>query len=79
MVERESGHWVKTLRTDNGGQYTSMEFKKYLKSEGVRHELTIQRPLNKMVYQEILGRESFDCCVLEKPQPKQSYSWCDSF
>ena len=43
MVERESGHWVKTLRTDNGGQYTSMEFKKYLKSEGVRHELTIPK------------------------------------
>ena len=43
MVERESGHRLKTLRTDNGGEYTSTEFKEYLEAEGVRHELTIPK------------------------------------
>jgi len=39
-VERESGVKLKTLRTDNGGEYLSGELKKKLESEGVRHELS---------------------------------------
>ena len=34
---------LKVLRTDNGGEYTSADFKKYLKKEGVRHELTVPK------------------------------------
>ena len=30
-----------TLRTDNGGEYLSGEFKEYLKSRGIRYELTV--------------------------------------
>ena len=30
-----------TLRTDNGGEYLSGEFETYLKSKGIRHELTV--------------------------------------
>ena len=30
-------------RTDNGGEFTSTEFKRYLKGEGIRHELTIPK------------------------------------
>ena len=37
------GHCVKTIRTDNGGKYTSKEFEEYLCEEGVRHELTIPK------------------------------------
>ena len=29
------------IRTDNGGEYTSSEFEKYLKDKGIRHELTV--------------------------------------
>ena len=32
---------MKALRTDNGGEYMSGQFVKYLKSERVRHELTV--------------------------------------
>ena len=32
---------IKTLRTDNGGEYTSTEFQNYLKEKGIRHELTV--------------------------------------
>ena len=32
---------VGAIRTDNGGEYLSGEFKTYLKSKGIRHELTV--------------------------------------
>lgn len=43
LVENSSGKKLKTLRTDNGGEYTSKKFEAYLKSEGVRHECTIPK------------------------------------
>ena len=41
LVEKSTGWKLKVLRTDNGGDYTSAEFQRYLKIEGVRHELTV--------------------------------------
>ena len=41
MVENLSGRKVKTLHTDNGGEYTSREFELYLTREGIHHETTI--------------------------------------
>ena len=41
LVENSSGRKVKILRSDNGGEYTSNEFVKYLSQEGIKHELTI--------------------------------------
>ena len=43
LVEIESSETLKILRTDNGGEFTSSEFEAYLKTEGVRHELTIPK------------------------------------
>ena len=37
----ECGRKIGALRTDNGGEYVSKEFEAYLKSKGIRHELTI--------------------------------------
>ena len=37
-VEKSS---VKTLRSDNGGEYTSTKFTEYLTKEGIKQELTI--------------------------------------
>ena len=34
---------MKTLHTDNGGEYTSNEFVSYLKKEGIRHEYTVPK------------------------------------
>ena len=42
MVERTSGRQLKVLRSDNGGEYTSVEFEEYLKL-GVQHELTVPK------------------------------------
>ena len=46
---RETGRKLKTLRSDNGGEYTSRDFESCLKMEGIRHELTV--PKSKMVWQ----------------------------
>ena len=35
-----TGKTLKTLRTDNGGEYCSHEFEQYLKRYGIRHEVT---------------------------------------
>ncbi len=40
-MEKSSGRKVKTLRSDNGGEYTSTEFTEYLSKEGIKHEFTI--------------------------------------
>lgn len=38
LVEKASGHKLKTFRTDNGGEFTSTEFESYLREEGIKHE-----------------------------------------
>ena len=43
MAERSTGKKLQILRTDNGGEFTSKEFQAYLKTEGVRHELTVPK------------------------------------
>ena len=40
LRERESGLLVKHLRTDGGGEYTSMRFATYLREEGIMKETT---------------------------------------
>jgi hypothetical protein len=42
-VEKSSSNKVKVLRTDNGGEYTSLEFTDYLKKEGIQHELSVPK------------------------------------
>ncbi len=36
-----SGSRLKALRTDNGGEYLSTEFKNYLAENGIEHQLTV--------------------------------------
>ena len=43
LVENQFSVRMKILRTDNGGEYTSNEFKNYLKDQGIRHETTIPK------------------------------------
>lgn len=40
MVETETGKVIKGLRTDRGGEYTSLEFSDYCKEHGIRRQLT---------------------------------------
>ena len=43
IAEKLSGHRLRTLRTNNSGEFTSTEFENYLKSERVKHELTVTK------------------------------------
>ena len=38
-MEKESGNQVKALRSENGGEYISNEFKNFYSKEGIRREL----------------------------------------
>ena len=40
-VVNDCGKGIWTLRSDNGGEYLSKEFRSYLKSKGIHHELTV--------------------------------------
>ena len=63
-MERSTGRKLKTLRTDNGGEYVSADFEKCLKKEGVRHELTVPKTPEKNGVAErmnrTLGESSFN-------------------
>ena len=41
LTTNDCGLKIAALRTDNGGEYISIEFKEYLKLRGIRHELTV--------------------------------------
>lgn len=41
-VERQTGMKIKTLRSDNGCEYVSGEFSRFLQSEGIQRQLTVQ-------------------------------------
>ena len=41
MVENQTGQNVKVLRSYNGGEYASKEFKDYSASKGIKHHLSI--------------------------------------
>ena len=43
MIEKASGKSVKTLRTYNGGAYIAKDFEQYLKVNGIRHQLIVQK------------------------------------
>ena len=39
LVEKESGKKIMALRSDNGGEYVSQEFKDFCAVEGIKREL----------------------------------------
>ncbi|KAK9907798.1 hypothetical protein M0R45_000739 [Rubus argutus] len=40
LVEKETGEFIKCLRTDRGGEFTSFEFNNFCKDNGIRRQLT---------------------------------------
>ena len=43
LVEKSIDRKLKSIRTDNGGEYVSNEFQDYLRTEGVKHERSISK------------------------------------
>lgn len=40
MAEKQSGYYIKVLRSDRGGEYTSRAFQEFCKENGIKHQLT---------------------------------------
>jgi len=47
-VERLTEKTLKTVRSDNGGEYTGGKFEAFLKDKGIEHQTTIPTVLNRM-------------------------------
>ena len=61
MVKKRTGRTIKCLRMDNGGEFTSLEFEKYCKYEGiVRHKTNVYTP------QQIGVAECMNMTLLER-------------
>ena len=43
MIEKATGKSVKTMRRDNGGEYIPKDVERYLKVNGIRHQLTVPK------------------------------------
>jgi hypothetical protein len=41
LVENQTGKRIKTLRSDNGGEYSSRRFSDFLKASGIHHQKTV--------------------------------------
>ena len=41
-VEKEIGRHVKFFRSDNGGKYSSKEFRSYYEKNGIKHHYTVK-------------------------------------
>uniref|UniRef100_A0A5B7B4M6 Retrovirus-related Pol polyprotein from transposon TNT 1-94 n=1 Tax=Davidia involucrata TaxID=16924 RepID=A0A5B7B4M6_DAVIN len=41
LVEKQSGHFIKTLRSDRGKEYNSNEFNQFCEDEGMERQLTV--------------------------------------
>ncbi len=43
MAEKSTGRQLKTIRTDNGAEYTSSEIQDFLKKKGIRRAHSAQK------------------------------------
>ena len=60
LVTRETNLTVKILRTDNGGEFTSKTFEKYLRDDGIKHQTTAPHISAQNGKAERLHRTLFD-------------------
>lgn len=73
LVEKQSGRFIKMLRSDRGKEYTSNEFHKFCEDEGVERQLTVgytpqQNGVSERKNQTVM--EMAKSMLLEKGLPK---------
>ena len=77
MVEKASGKNLKTLRSDNGSEYTLKKFEAYFKSEEIRHERTIPKTPQQNGVAESLNRTLIEfsrSMLLDAALPKKFWA-----
>ena len=61
LVEKESGKKVKALRSDNGGEYISNEFKNFCNKEGIQREIIAPHNPQQNKVTEIKNKKNCGC------------------
>ena len=77
MVTTKTGLQIKALRSDNGGEYLSENFKQFLKMKGIQHELTIPHTPQQNGISERLNRtlvESARAMLIHSGLPKSFWA-----
>ena len=76
-AERSSERKLKTLRSDNGGEYMSNEFQQYLEQEGIHHQNTIPKTPQQNGVAERMNRtleEALRSMLSESKLPKRFWA-----
>lgn len=69
LVEKQQNKQIKILRTDNGGEYCSKEFEKFLKNNGIVHQKTNSNTPEQNGMAEIFNRiivEKAKCLLFDE-------------
>lgn len=77
MVEKQAGRSVKTLRTDNGGEFCSKEFDEFCKAEGIVRHHTVPRTPQQNGVAERMNRtllERARCMRIQADLPKKFWA-----
>ena len=69
MMETQTGRRVKTLRSDNGGEYTSDPFFEVCQDEGIKRHFTVRK-----TPQQNGVAERMNCTLVEKVRCMLSHS-----
>ena len=76
----KSAEELKILRTDNGGEYVSNEFKSYLQEHGIRHQLTVAYTPQQNGIPERMNRTLMDCVrVMLRASSLDKNFWTKAF
>jgi gag-polypeptide of LTR copia-type/Integrase core domain len=76
IVEKQSGYKIKTLHSDNGGEYKSKQFSDYLANQGILQKFTSPHSPFQNGNAERMNRtylEAVRCMLIDKSLPK--YLW----
>ncbi|KAJ7957455.1 Retrovirus-related Pol polyprotein from transposon TNT 1-94 [Quillaja saponaria] len=77
LVEKESGHVIKSLRSDRGGEFTSNEFNIFCETQGIRHPLTVPMTPQQNGVAERKNRTILNmarCLLKSKNMPKEFWA-----
>lgn len=77
LVERQSSCKLKTLRSDNGTEYTSGEFNKFCEDLGIKHQFSVSYSPEQNGVSERKNRtvmEMARCMMIEKKLPKNFWA-----
>jgi len=79
MVKNQIGRKVKVLRSDNGGEYTSKEFKDYLASKDIKHQLSISERSEQNEVAERMNRTLIECaCGIRLQADMSEEFWAEA-